>query len=180
MTPYQLEAPPPRQGVSTGLKVLGIIQIVFGAIGLLGAPIGLAVAMLNAASKDPVQRRLHELMWEGTMGIWSYGSQALGFVFAIALLAGGIGIVRGKRWGRTASFVYSIGSLVSLLVGQVLMGIVVYPELLDMMDKATSPVERAGAMGGLIGGLGAAGFGMILPLIVLIVMARGKTREQPT
>ncbi|HEY1954962.1 MAG TPA: hypothetical protein VGH28_05105 [Polyangiaceae bacterium] len=177
MFPYQVEPPRPP-GPSTGLKVLAIIQIIFGAFGLLAAPVGIVLAFVNAASKDPVQRRLHELMWEGPVGAWSYAAQAFALIFGIALLAGGIGVVRGKRWGRTASLVYAIGTLVTIVITQAVLTIAVYPELFDMMSSATTPVQRAGAMGGLLGGIGGAVFSVILPSIVLIVMARRATREQ--
>ena len=103
MFPYQVEPPRPP-GPSTGLEVLAIIQIISARSVLLAAPVGIVLAFVNAASKDPVQRRLHELMWEGPVGAWSYAAQAFALVFGIALLAGGIGVVRGKRWGaRRAS-----------------------------------------------------------------------------
>ncbi len=175
MIPY--ETPPAAPRLGTGLKVLGIVQIVFGVIGLIGAPISLAIAMFNAASKDPLQRKLHEALWEGPAGAWSYTQAALGLVFAGLLLAGGVGVVRGKLWGRTASLVYAVGTLVSLAITQAVMIVAVYPMLLDEMSSS-SPVTRGGAMGGLIGGVGAALFGAILPLVVLVALARRSAREQ--
>jgi hypothetical protein len=177
MVPYQPGAPVQRPG--TALKVLGIIQIVFGILGLLSAPVTVLVAIFNAASKDPVQRKLHTLMWEGPVAAWSYSQAALGFVFAVLLIATGIGVVRGKLWGRTVGLVYAIGTLASLLIGQVIMFVAVYPALFDMLSS-TNPIERAGAAGGIGGGVGAAIFGMVLPLITLVVLARKSARDQLT
>ena len=71
----------------------------------------------------------------------------------------------------------ALGTLVSLAITQAIMIVAVYPMLLDEMD-ASSPVTRAGAMGGLLGGVGAAFLGAILPLVVLIVLVRRSAREQ--
>ena len=173
-TPYIQQAAAPRP--STGLKVLAVIQILFGLFGIIGAPVGALLANLQL-SKDPLQQRLHDVMWEGPAAAWSYGSLALGLVLSVLLVSTGIGLWRGKLWSRKTGLVYGAGSLVMLVAGQVVMMLFVYPMLMEQMD-ASNPIARAGAMGGLIGGLGGALFGAILPAVTLVVLGRSSVKGQ--
>ncbi len=174
--PYVPYAPPTPRGPSTGLKVLAVFQILFGCFGVIGTPISAILANLQL-SKDPVQMKLHDALWEGPGAIYSYASVIVGFFLAILLIVTGVGLWRAKLWSRKTGIAYGAVALVMLVVGQLVMMLMVYPMLMEQLD-ASNPVQRAGAMGGMIGGLAGALFGGILPLVTLIALGRSSVKSQ--
>src|SRR5271169_3627154 len=134
MNPYQPPAaepvpprpPPPTGGLSTGLTAIAVTEIFFGGMGLLGAPLTLA---LRGLAHDPVSVRIQELTWEGSMGAWMRVSLGLGTVLAGVLLASGIGIFKRRAWARRAGIAYGALGLVMQLIGQAMTFGVLLPAL---------------------------------------------------
>src|SRR5688500_9965285 len=100
--PPETHSPAPKAAgtPSKGLKVLATLQIVFGALGVVGVAMG---SLTRDMAKDPVSRRIVEITWEGEMATWTKVSQGLGALLIITLIAAGIGNLKVRRWGRTAT-----------------------------------------------------------------------------
>lgn len=172
--PWHQPPPPPPVGVGVGVKILAGIQCFFGGLGLLLSP--LSFVQRNTA-KDPVSKAIFAAMWDGPMAIFSYFQLAVGILLACALLVSGVGLFMSKRWARTLGLIYGVAALVMLVVGQLVSIVVIYPVLSPFLDS-TNAVERAGAIGGLAGGVGGACFGAILPVAMLIVLGRKSMEPQ--
>jgi hypothetical protein len=109
MYPY---GPPPPEvtKLAKRLRTLAIIQLVFGGIGLLGMVNGLI-----PPGRDPIQKKLYEMMWQGEMRTWMITSSALGVVITLLLVAAGFSLYRRKLIGRTLTIAHgAIASVTSI------------------------------------------------------------------
>ena len=170
-------APPDlRSGPGTGLLILGIVQIMFGGLGLLTAPL---LMLTKSLARDPVSRQIQELTWEGGLGIWTRISLVLGFVMAVALIAAGFGVIKLKPWARPLSMGYAAVALVVVVIGQVMSALYLYPVLFDLVAQGTrNPVAYAGGIGGIAGGIGGGVFALVFPVVILVVMTRRSVKEK--
>jgi hypothetical protein len=159
---------------STGVTVLGVFLIIFGALGLFSAPM---TFLTRGMARDPASRRINELMYEGTLGAWTMTSLFLGTCLAGLMLASGIGIVKRRPWAKKTSLGYGISAIVMAIIGQIMSAMLLYPELNKMAEHGGT-VEKAGAMGGMIGGMVGGCLGLVLPVITLIVMTRPNVKAQ--
>lgn len=179
--PAQMPAPAPlpagpASGPGTGLLILGIVQIMFGALGLLSAPI---LLLTKSFARDPVSRQIQALTWEGPLGIWTRLSLVIGFVMAVALIAAGFGIVKLKPWARPLSMLYAVVALVFVIIGQVMSALYLYPVLFELLSQGTrNPVAYAGGIGGIAGGIGGGVFALVFPTVILVVMTRSSIKAK--
>ncbi|WP_394835437.1 hypothetical protein LVJ94_00740 [Pendulispora rubella] len=135
--------------------------------------------LLRFLVRDPVSRRIQEMTWSGAYGAWTYFSVGLGFILAMVLLITGIGIFKMRPWARTTGLIYGAVSVVTLVIGQIMVLAVLRPMMMELMDQfPRNPVARAGATGGLVGGIAGSLFGLALPVAMLIVMSRADTKAR--
>jgi hypothetical protein len=173
---YQGGPRPAQSGPGTGLMILGVVNMIFGALGLLSLPL---VFVTKSLARDPVSRRIQELTWEGGMGIWMRTSLFLGAIMACALIASGYGIMKLKPWARKVSIGYALAAILMAILGQIMSAMFLYPVLTEMLSQGSGdPVKTAGAMGGLVGGIIGGAFALVLPVIILIVMNRASVKEK--
>jgi hypothetical protein len=173
-----LGTPPagPASGPGTGLLILGIVEIIFGALGLLTAPL---LMLTRTLARDPVSRQVQALTWEGPLGVWTRISLALGFVMALALIAAGFGIIKLKPWARPLSMAYAAAALVFTIIGQVMSAMYLYPVLFELVSQGTrNPVAYAAGIGGIAGGIGGGVFALVFPTVILVVMTRRSVKEK--
>jgi len=105
--------------VKTHVKVLGVLQLIFGSIGLLFAlGVGMGFSLLGAfvgSSGDP----------DAQLGVSILGmlGAAAAVVFGIGGALGvtcGIGLLSLKSWGRIMGIIFSALSLISIPFGTIL------------------------------------------------------------
>lgn len=160
------------------VKAIGILEVVFGAMGVFSWPMMQGLRSLTQAiSRDPVSRRIDELTWSGTMGTWTRIAMVLGSLLGVALVAAGIGVLKRRPWGRKLSLAYGAAALVSAIIGQAMTWIYLMPELERATRTAHDPASRGAAWGGLLGGGAGAIAGAMLPVGLLIIMTRPEVKR---
>ncbi|MCX7045619.1 MAG: hypothetical protein NTX50_09075 [Candidatus Sumerlaeota bacterium] len=150
----------------TVVTVFGILNIVFGGLGLVCAPFSLAFLWMPNQSGNPVARILQE---NEAYRTYTIGSLAVGMVVAVALIAAGIGLLKMKSWAWWVSIGYGAYCIVAGIVGMVANWVFVL-EPLFRESRGRSGPEAAGAVGGAIGGLGGVCIGMAYPILLLVFM----------
>jgi energy-converting hydrogenase Eha subunit A len=134
-------APSPPPAVPAAVKVFGILNLVFGSLGLLCSPFSL-FAMKQAP---------HIYGNQPLMRAWLPISVGLGLVGGTVLLASGVGLCRRRVWGRKLAVYYAIFALVVGIFSSVLTVAALFG------NSALAGPER---IGGLVGGV----FGFIVNL----------------
>jgi len=103
----------------TSALVFGILNILFAALGLVG--LAASIVFLILPIDFGVPNPALDLMEESTAYyIFQIFSMILGTIFMVVLLAGGIGLVRFKPWGRTCSIAYGTYAIIAGTVGGVI------------------------------------------------------------
>jgi hypothetical protein len=110
MHPYGGYPSPEETKLAKRLRTLAIVQLAFAGIGLLGMINGLI-----PPGRDPTQKKLHELLWQGEMRGWMIASSALGVAITLLLAAAGYGLYRRKALGRTLTIAHgAVASVTSI------------------------------------------------------------------
>lgn len=170
--------PAPVPGVRpTSVTVFGVLNLVFAALGLCGGVMSGVVLFGDVLPQNPNMPNPTLELMEQSPGYRMYLmiSLALAVVAAIVLAVGGIGLLKWKRYGRSASMIYGWFAIVSAIVGMVINYFFLIAPMLEQAQQLQGQ-EQATAMGGAIGGAvgGIAGVcgGMVYPAILLIFMYR--------
>jgi len=161
----------------TSVTVFGILNIVFGALGLLCTPISLAAMFLLPTQGNPVL----EAMRENRLYLaWTIVSGSLSFVVSGILLAAGVGLLNLKPWARVTSIICAIYGIAACVLGQAMNLSVMIPYARKLSESG-GPQAAAG-IGGMIGGVFGSCFGLIYPILLLIFLTRPtvKAAFQPT
>ncbi|MHC4292144.1 MAG: DUF4339 domain-containing protein [Planctomycetota bacterium] len=143
----------------TSVTVLGILNIVFGGLGLLCSPFGI-ISILMPQPNSPFQLT-------SAMKMFSLVGCAVGFVFAIVLLASGIGLLYLKRWAREAALVYGWAAIIWGILALVMNGIM-FSSSLSGASQEAMPAVVGGIIGAMCGGL----IGLIYPVILIVFMRK--------
>lgn len=159
------------------VTVFGILNIVFGAMGICGAAFSAATWLViprNADLRNPVL----ELMAQSpAYRLFNQVGTALGFVAAIVLIVAGIGLLQTKPFGRTLSIGYSLYAILSALVGVIFSFVFLVKPLLEKAQAAGGGPEQAAAIGGMVGGALGGCIGTVYPILLLIFMCRRNVAE---
>jgi hypothetical protein len=166
-----LTAPAPAPGTRpTILTVLGILNLIFGCLGVFGLLATVAMLAMPSAflsgTPNPV---LDTLRVNDAYQIFTIAATGLGFLAIIVLIASGVGLLRMRAYGRTLAIGYSIYALLAGVVGLVVNFLLVFGPMLQTMQGLNAP-QRAAAMGGLVGGLLGGAVGLVYPAILLYCM----------
>ena len=155
----------------TSVTVFGVLNLVFGAIGLFGMMFTVIILILPLpTTNNPV---LEIMRNSPGYALWMKLAIPLGFLACGVSIAAGIGLLKLKNWGRTLSIGYAIYSIVACLLGAVLNYIFIMQPLMERASQKSGP-EAAGLIGAAIGGTFGSCFGMIYPVLLLIFMFRPK------
>jgi len=180
--PYLSPSAPPAvpdaasAGRPASLTVFGILNILFGVLGICGTAGGVLPFVMEMPSDPAIPNPMLDLIKSNaTYRTFLIVSLVLGAIVAALVLAGGIGLLLSKAWGRTLSIVYGWYSIVAAIVGMGVNWYVMQP-LLAKMQEGGGPGQvavTAGIVGGLIGGC----VGMIYPIVLLVFMNRPAIRH---
>ncbi|UCC99457.1 MAG: DUF4339 domain-containing protein [Phycisphaerales bacterium] len=152
---------PPRFERPVSVTVFGILNIVFGGLGLLCMPVGLIgiFAMPNVMNATAAAKA------------WMLASSAVGFLCTILLLAVGIGLLYLKAWARTWCLAYGWFAIVWGIIGMV-----VNFALIAAGAHGYPRSALPGVIGGIFGGL----LGLIYPILLVVFMGKPNVKNACT
>ncbi len=151
----------------TSVTVFGVLNIIFGSLGILCTPLSMVTLFSPGASQNPVLKIMQD---NPVFRIWMITAAILGVIAAIVLLAAGIGLLRLRPWARTLSIGYGVYAIVAGLIGMVFN--VIYVILPLLSQPGHQAPFAAGAIGGVIGGC----VGLAYPVLLIIFMTRPHIR----
>ena len=156
------------------IKVFGILNLVFAALGLFGTCFALLPFVVNLDTPNPVLDMMKENEFYYSYNVFT---TILSFVLIVILGAAGIGLLQNRTWGRSLSVIYAVVNIAATLVSTVLAYIFVVQPLMEKAAQMAPGPEKlalqSGAFGGLIGGC----FGLIYPIVLLAFMTRPRIAE---
>lgn len=154
----------------TVVTVFGILNIVFGALGLSCAPCSLLWTLKpDILPRGPGPNPVAEILVNSPdLRNWYIFSTVLGTLASALLLVAGIGLLNMKSWGRTLSIAYAIYALINTLANLVVQYFLL---IVPLMEKGRGqPQAMAGAIGGAIVWTLAGLTALIYPIILLCFM----------
>ncbi len=149
----QAPSVPPIQVRPTSVTVFGIINIIWGAMGLLSAPLGVIMMFFRPRTMT---------LSEGVK-VWLMFSSVIGLVCSVLLIILGIGLLKLKPWARVWTFGYGLFTIAWGIMGMVLSII-----FISSGGYGFSPNVMPGVIGGFCGGI----VGLIYPVLLVIFMRR--------
>ncbi len=156
----------------TSVTVFGILNLVFGGLGVLCTPMSMMFLFLLTTPENPISHAMNMNVGYRVYLIWV---AVVGVLAAFVLVAAGIGLLQMKSWARLVSIGYAIFSIVMGILGMIVSNIFVFgPAIADA--RARGPAAAAGMVGlamGVAGGV----LGMIYPVALLIFMTRPRIRN---
>ena len=155
------------------IKVFGILNIVFGAMGICG--ILMTGAMFYAIPQNPnMPNPALDLMKTNSVyqGI-IICSLSLGFIFTIICILSGVGLLKYRKSGRTLALWYGWYAIIAAVIGTIVNVVFVFGPMMEQANQRGGP-EAAGAIGGMIGGMVGGLAGLIYPIILLVFMNKQK------
>jgi len=142
----------------TSITVFGILNIVFGSLGLICTPFGLVAIFALPNAMNP----------SGSALVWLLVSTFVGFVCSILLLTVGIGLLYQKRWARIWCLGYGWFSIIWGIIGLIVnIGLTVSGEFGYRQENIP------GVIGGFCGGL----VGFIYPILLIIFMQKPNVKN---
>lgn len=177
--PGGLEGPPRP---STWPKVIGIIAIVFGALGILGGLYGILGPWIVEEIASIMPRGT-----EGTLDVfresagWLIGTSIVTTGVAALLLAGGVGLLKRRRWSVGTCRAWAVLKMLLVLVNTVVGYYLQHASLTSISEQTPagaqiSPefVDAMVVLGLIIG----VAWSWALPVFMLIWLGRGKIKSE--
>jgi hypothetical protein len=156
----------------TAVTVFGVLNLVFGGLGLLCTPISLIMLFYQAQQGNPMSRILDE---NAAYRVYLIAAAVAGVLAALVLIAAGIGLLQMKSWARLTSIGYAIFGIVTGVVAIIVNVVFIFGPM--MTQARDGGPEAAAAIGGLVGGMAGGCFGLVYPILLLIFMTRPKIRN---
>jgi hypothetical protein len=159
-------APPTGAERPAAVTVFGILNIVFGALGLLSMPCALFFMFaMPGKVMNPTR----------AVKAWLLFSSLIGFVVAILLIIIGIGLLNLKAWARKCAVGYGWFAIVWGVLGTIINLILVTSGAYGYSHEA-APGAMSGMIGGTVGGL----LGLIYPILLIVFMQRPNVKNACT
>ncbi|GAB4339770.1 MAG: hypothetical protein Kow0099_15180 [Candidatus Abyssubacteria bacterium] len=182
MTFQQGEMPPiPERRASGGVVALGVFNIVYAILfrlccGFAGAALYsvFSGAMQEIAKKEGVQMPAMEL--SGPLQAYSTINAFLSLVLGVALLAGGIGLLKLKPWGRSLSLGVAAAEVVWAIIDLGISLFLIYPRMAEMMQGELTPEQQM--VFSVVVGVVSVLIRLVYPVVLLVVLNRDSVKEQ--
>ena len=155
--PYSVVHDAPKPG---SIKVFGILNVVFGAIGLICGGFGFLTLMVMQSSSDMGNAIQCAMSAQYSGG---YMTAVIGLLLNIFLLTCGIGLLKERNWGRTWSLGYAVLGIIHAAVGAI--GAVIFAQ--------AGQAAIVASFGAIIG----TAIGVIYPICILIFLTRPNVVE---
>ncbi len=134
----------------TSVTVFGILNIIFGSLGLICTPVGLVAIFVMPNAMNP----------DGSAIAWLLLSTVIGFGCTILLLTVGIGLLYLKAWARIWCLGYGWFAIVWGIVGMIVnIG-------LSVSGASGYNQDTPHVIGGFCGGL----IGFVYPILLVVYM----------
>jgi len=171
----------PQQGETGWPKVIGIIAIVLGSLGVLGGMYGVVSPLLLGWMADmmpPGQATSLAVIQE--FSIWVVFGSLLGLAVATWLLFGGIALVKRRRSSRKICLGWAVVKMVFVVANTVASFAMAESQMEAMAQDPNLPPLPAGFASGMA--IFGAGFGVCwgwaLPVFMLIWFSRSNIKSQ--
>ena len=176
-SPSAFPPPPPPASRPVSLIVFGILNILFGVLGLCGT-VGSAAMFYVELPQDPAvpNPAIELLKTDATYRLFTQVAIVLGGLMALVVIGAGIGLLLGKAWGRTLSIGYAWYTIVAVIIGMIVTWMFLLGPTMAALKEAQGPAAM-GALGGVIGGLVGGLFSLVYPVLLLIFMNRASLRQ---
>ena len=160
--PYTVvhDAPKPAS-----IKVFGILNIVFGAMGLICGGAGVLFFVLATQSSEfayELNRAMSAQYAEGYITFLQFSS-CFGGIMSLILIVCGVGLLRERNWGRTGSLGYAAFQILFTLASTAV-------SMSMMKNDETFIFSAGGAMCGVL-------FALIYPICIMIFLIRPNVVE---
>jgi len=117
-----------------------------------------------------------EMMSSGPMQAYSIINGLVLLILGTLLLIAGIGLLKLKPWGRTLSLGVAVGEIVWVLMSFAINVFFIYPRMSQMIAGELS--ETPQMVGNVIGGIVAAFFSLVYPVVLLILLNLESIKKQ--
>jgi hypothetical protein len=180
------------------INVIAILQMVFGALGLLMAvPGAIALATgvqpgaFNPGQAGGPQAQMQKELQDGIFKAEQesmpggkatrYGQLGFGVLLSLMMIASGWGLKQMQPWGRTLAILYAVGSLLEKVFAVTVLSLYTIPAMIAFLDQfATGGPQQAmianftriASYASLVGPVVVA----VYPIIVLVIMLKASTR----
>jgi len=142
----------------TVVTVFGVLNIVFGGLGLLSMPCGLIVLFAMPNIMNPT---------EGVK-VWLLFGSIVGFACTILLIAVGIGLLKLRAWARKWCLIYGWFAIAWGIIGTIINILLITSGAYGYSDDAAPS-----AIGGVLGGL----IGLVYPILLVIFMQKPNVKN---
>lgn len=167
----------PPTGRPASLIVFGILDLVFGVLGICGTAASSAMVFVKLPRDPSMPNPVLDLIEsDATYRLVLQATLLLGTVASLVLIVAGIGLLLSRSWGRTLSIAYGWYAIVGAIFGVFINWFFLVQPLLAKAKEAGGAAE-AGAIGGAIGGLAGGCLGLIFPIVLLVFMYRPAVRD---
>jgi hypothetical protein len=165
---YPDAAPPPAS--SNVPTVFGILNLAWFGMAICGGVMALPMLTLEVGEQhDNVAFRV---LAENEFALrWTQVMTVVGSLAACLLLAGGIGLLMRRAWGRRLSLVWAFFALLTGLVGTAVSWLYYLAPLMEQAKELTD-AERMGANLGVVAAACGALCGLLYPVVLLVFMTR--------
>ncbi|MCE5186754.1 MAG: DUF4339 domain-containing protein [Planctomycetaceae bacterium] len=150
----------PSAGRPTAVTVFGIINIVFGGLGLLSIPLVVVAMLIPKAGGTAIAP-------SQSMQMFLFLSYGVRLVLSCVLLAGGIGLLNRRNWARQITYCYGWFTI-AWVVFSVTASIIIA----NLTPAATGSEARFAAMAGVVGGVCGGIIGSIYPIFAVVYMRK--------
>lgn len=153
--------------------VFGILNLVFGVMGICGIAFSSIMFFIPLNPEMVKQNPALQLMQDNQIyKLFTQGSLVVGGVFTLVLIGAGVGLLLLKSYGRTLSIWYGWYGIIVTVLTAIVNVLVVFPGLIENMNKAPPGPAQFGAIGGIVGGVIGLLIAPIYPGLLLYFMYR--------
>jgi len=164
------------QSRPASLVVFGVINILFGVIGLCGAAASSAMFFMEMPQDPRFPNPAIDLLnTNAAYRTYLQVTAVIGALASLVLLVAGVGLLLAKSWGRTLSIGYGCFAIVFAVVVMIGNWSFVMQPMLAAAKEAGGPAAM-GAVGGVVATMLGGILSLIYPIVLLVFMNRPALR----